>query len=809
MKQNKPWTIALFFLFTIGSAVYAQQAKPDTKKHEQKVRDMVAFLEFVLNTLGNGTTSARDKDVLITESYTKIFRDSKVQIEDDLVEKRNVITNKDVQAYLKDVDFFFDDLKFEFTIKDIQGKVNANDRLFYKVSLLRNMQGTTVEGKLVNNTVPRFIEINYDPQTQDLKIVSIYTNQFDEKGALLTWWKQLSYEWQSIFQRKLNITDSIDLSDIKNIASIEALDLSNNKYIQDIEPLAQLTSLQALDLSHTNITDISPIRNLTELVDLNLSNTKVQDMTALKYADKLVKLNVNNTAVVDITVLEKMMKLERLEMSTPSVEDFAPLTNLIALKSLNLNSTKIDNLSPIANLISLTELNASKTLVENLNPIKDLKNLSVLILDSTRVSYLKPLASLESLKILHLNYTQISDLSVLRDLPHIERIYCDQTQINRAMADSFMASKKGSLVIFDSKDLKGWWDDLPIVWQKAFQNAAHTGSSPTNEELAKITNIDSVSLSGNMEVKDIEPLQRLQKLKVVIANGTGISNLSPLQEHKGIETLDISETEVNDISILQQFNNLKVFKADRSKIQSIEPLQGNRGLTKIYVDGTAIQDTHVREFLSKNPDCFIVYKTDTLITWWNELPENWKEVFKAQVPINSKSRKEDLHRLVELEAIDFKDAPVDELSSLHAFVRLKKLHFSGTALTDLSPLATIKSLTSVHATNSPIREVTSLSALSNLEDLNISNTPVEDLRPLQDLQNLKAINCSGTQVNSLTPLENLSLESLDCSNTSVKKLTPLFGLPLTLLKCYNTKVSSKEVESFKKRIPECNVVYYR
>ena len=73
--------------------------------------------------------------MLITESYTKIFRDAKVQVEDDLVEKRNVITNKDVQAYLKDVDFFFDDVKFEFTIKDIQGKVNANDKLFYKVSL--------------------------------------------------------------------------------------------------------------------------------------------------------------------------------------------------------------------------------------------------------------------------------------------------------------------------------------------------------------------------------------------------------------------------------------------------------------------------------------------------------------------------------------------------------------------------------------------------------------------------------------------------------------------------------------------------
>ena len=79
----------------------AQQSKAEVKQNEQKVRDMVKFLEYVLNTLGNSATSARDKDVLVTESFTKIFRDGKVQVEDDLVEKRNVITNKDVQAYLR------------------------------------------------------------------------------------------------------------------------------------------------------------------------------------------------------------------------------------------------------------------------------------------------------------------------------------------------------------------------------------------------------------------------------------------------------------------------------------------------------------------------------------------------------------------------------------------------------------------------------------------------------------------------------------------------------------------------------------
>src|SRR5690606_26833818 len=138
--------------------------------------------------------------------------------------------------------------------------------------------------------IPRYIEINFDPKDQDLKIVSIYTNEYDETGALQTWWNQLSFEWQSIFQKRLNITDSVDIGDIKNIASIESLDLGGNDFIQNVEPLTQLAGLRVLNLSNTNITDISPIRNLTELVDLNLANVQLDDITPLKYADKLVSL---------------------------------------------------------------------------------------------------------------------------------------------------------------------------------------------------------------------------------------------------------------------------------------------------------------------------------------------------------------------------------------------------------------------------------------------------------------------------------------------------------------------------------------
>src|SRR5436189_2328453 len=69
-----------------------EEKKPDVVQDEKKVRDIVAFLEYVLNTIGSSGTATSDKEVLITESYSKIFRDSKVQVEDDLDEERDVST---------------------------------------------------------------------------------------------------------------------------------------------------------------------------------------------------------------------------------------------------------------------------------------------------------------------------------------------------------------------------------------------------------------------------------------------------------------------------------------------------------------------------------------------------------------------------------------------------------------------------------------------------------------------------------------------------------------------------------------------
>jgi Leucine-rich repeat (LRR) protein len=794
------------------SAPKSESAKPKTEatQDEKKVQDIVAFLEYMLNTIGSSATSTRDKDVLVTESYTKVFRDSKVQIEDDLDENRKVVTNKDVVAYLKDVDFFYEDVKFEFNVDDIKSGTIAGDKIFYKVSLTRNIKGVTSDGKNVNNTKPRFIEINLNPQDQDLKIVSIYTNEFNEKESLTSWWSDLSYEWQAIFKRQLNLQDSVSLGEIRNITTIETLDLSGNRYIQNILPLSQILNLKSLNLANTSLSDLSPIRNLTELRTLNIANTKIKDLSPLRYATNLEELNISSTGIIDISTIQRFQKLLNLDLSNTLIEDFSPVSSLMALKSLNVKDTKISDLTLLQPLIQLHKLNISNTNISDLNGIKDVKKITHLNIDSTLIKNLEPLSNLDSLTELHASHTSIENIEVLKNLKHLKKIFCDQSSVTTEIANAFKNFNSNVLVIYDSKDLKTWWDNLSPIWQSVFRKQIGTMAYPTHEELAILTNIDSIDISDNFSVTDLEPLNRLQKLKVLRAAKTNIHDLSALEETHDIQFLDISETAISDITVLSNFKQLETLKADKTKIENLEPLYGLTALKKIYIDHGFVHDIIAKDFLDKNKDCLIIYKTIHLNRWWKNLSPDWKIIFQQQMSPDTTSTRENLHKLVELQKIAVKDTPIKDLSALSEFMHLKALDFSGTAISDLSFLTNITSLTSLHVTNSPLQKTDALKVLTNLEDLDISNTPVDDLKVIEGLKNIKTFNCSGTQVKKLNPLKNFSLlESLDCSNTNVGSLDMITSLPIKTLKCYNTKISNREIESFKKQHPECNVVYYR
>jgi hypothetical protein len=179
----------------------------EVEAHKEKIRDLVDFLEFALNTIGNSSTPTRDKNIIINQSYLKLFEHAKVQIEDDLNEERDMITRKDVQAYLSDIDFFFKHVEFSFNVEDISHYVNDNDEVYFLVSMTRNLKGITIENDSINSMMIRYLEVNYNEEAGDLKIASIYSNRLSVEQELKNWWENLPYPWTDIFYNELGLKD--------------------------------------------------------------------------------------------------------------------------------------------------------------------------------------------------------------------------------------------------------------------------------------------------------------------------------------------------------------------------------------------------------------------------------------------------------------------------------------------------------------------------------------------------------------------------------------------------------------------------
>ena len=215
MRRLTLFILLLFSVEVINSQVVLKES--DIKDYQLQIDQMIRYLQETLNFIGDPANSTHEKDIIFKESYTKIFKDENVQIEDDLDETRDVSINKDVQSYLKDIDFFFDDVTFTFDVQARSRIINDKGETSFKVAMVRTLSGQTIDGKKVRNSKKRFLEINLDAEKKELKIVSFYTTKPNVKDELYTWWNSMSRPWKDYFGNGRFISNNVELSQVDMI----------------------------------------------------------------------------------------------------------------------------------------------------------------------------------------------------------------------------------------------------------------------------------------------------------------------------------------------------------------------------------------------------------------------------------------------------------------------------------------------------------------------------------------------------------------------------------------------------------------
>ncbi len=843
MKRMIGLGLALFFCVATVNAQKPTLTQEEVTSYETQIQQMVNYLQETLNFIGDSTSTAKEKETVFNDSYSKIFADDKVQIEDDLDDSRLTPINKDVQAYLKDIDFFFDYAIFSFDIQNIANLAKDDGTVFFKVTLTRKLDGKTITGETVSTVKNRFIEINLDRQNNDLKIASIYTTKLNEKEELRLWWNSLSYDWKQCLGKEIMVNDSLCMQNVmtinetnilvlkpngtestinggidniynklKSVTQRQSVSLTGHNFIETLEPLSELSDLIALNISGIPIEDLAPLRNANKLKSLIANGTKIDDISALKYDIALKELNIADTYVSDLSTLANLTKLEKLNISNTMVTSLEDVTNCPGLTHLFAGGSKISDISAVDRLQNLINLDISNTTVRDITPLKNLKVLQSLNISGTPLVDISILSETENLKEVSFSNTSIKDLSPLKSHQNLTRIYCDNSRVDVAEASDFTKENPYTLVIYDTEALNIWWNNLPIYWKAVFSQQCKLSATPSTEELHQIINMKELDLSDNEYMQDLIPVSRLTNLESLNIANTEITNLEPLRGMSNLQNINLEKTFVNSLSPLENMSSLKSLDIVETQISDLSALTEDSNIDIILADNTAITTSQVVALKSKQPQVTVIYQTENLNQWWGNLNDNWKEIMRTHVPYNSVNPSSlELQKMVDLRNIDITSrTPVVTLEPIRNFLWIEVLSAANQSITDLSPIANKYQLKELYLQNNPLTNLEALATDEALEVLNVENTQIKDLTCVIRMQHLRVLNASGTGIKSLKPLSNLTeLEELLINNTSVRNLSALENITsLKSLKVYNTRVKAKTIESLQQKRLDLNIVYY-
>ena len=822
--------IAILSILLFGMAFGSQAqklSKDEITKYENEINSMITYLEETMNFLGDSTTSALEKEIVFTESWSKIFIDDKVQIEDDLDVNRKTPINKDVQAYLKDIDFFFKWANFKLDLQSIANSTRDDGTIFFKATLTRHLTAKTITDEAIDNMKNRFVEINLDRQNNSLKIASIYTTKINEKETLRNWWNGLSQSWKTRLGSDVVLDDGTTLADLntgalsdfseldaklKLVTQKQRVDISGIREIISLEPLSELSDLTWLDVSGTSIEDLSPVRNLNKLKVLRANSTLIEDLSALKYNITLEELEVANTTVEDLSVLTSLRNLLKLNLNNTQVSRISNLKNCPNLTSLNLGGTRIANVVVLQDLTELKSLDISNTSVRDLGPVNSIKDLQSLNISGSAVSNLQALSELENLRELYCSNTSISDLTPLKGNRRLSKIYCDHSGVHDAEASAFTQSNPFALVIYDTEALKTWWRELPIYWKAVFSKQIKVDSEPTTEQLHQIINMQELDLSGNTFMQNLIPVSRLTNLRSLNISNTEIGYLQPIQGLANLESLNISHTYISDLKPLQDMGNLKYLNVMNTPVKDLSALVNDGNIEVVEADSTTIGKSQVVALKESQRQVTVVYQTEALKAWWNGLDPIWQAIFRNAIATQSETPNAlELQQILDLRELEITpELPIISIEPLTDLMWLERLTINNQGVSDLKPLANKEFLLELNAQNNPISSLSPIESSTLLELLNIENTQIKDLGPLSKMNNLVTLNASGTIVKSLKPLSSLQkLENLFVNNTNVRSISPVENMPsLKQLKVYNTKVKKRAVESLQHKRLDLNIIYY-
>ncbi len=466
----------------------------------------------------------------------------------------------------------------------------------------------------------------------------------------------------------MELTDA-DIASVAELTSLESLNISGNK-ITDLSVISSLSKLTFLDASSNNITDISFISGMI-IKTLYLDNNPIEDFTPLMLCSSLRTLSIYGMEIedkqfnelkealpscsvyADNVVISQVelggksfpVDIEELDLSSLNIDSLKGIEACTKLRVLNLRNNKIDDLSPLAELSSLEYLSLKKNHISDIASLSGLTGLETLDLSDNEIKDISALAGLNNLKTLYLDGLEISSFTPLAGLKSLEILGVSDTGLKNEHLDiieKLTGLKK--LNISDNKDLTA----------NRFEELAQTLSSCeiSHSDMLYIIKLgdkeyssDSVEIDAeDCGAKSIAGLEKFEKLLYVDLSGNKLTDAGPLVKAEKLITLDLGGNLLSNVSFLVSLKSLVSLDLSSNAIEDITAVGSLSSLKVLYLSDNFVSD------ISALSGC------------------------------------------TALETLDLSDNEVTDLTALSSLTGLEILKLDKNKITDLTPLYDLKEL---------------------------------------------------------------------------------------------------------------------
>lgn len=232
---------------------------------------------------------------------------------------------------------------------------------------------------------------------------------------------------------------ALDLQNVEDLSGLESLPLKKislmRNNITDVSVLAQIPTLEFIQLNNNPVESLEGFENLKNLKTLHVMSTQVSDLSPIKDCP-LVLLNCSSSNVRDFSFLSSLSTLEAFLASHLSEETIHYINTLTSLRELTLMNSQLKSLTQLSNLQMLNALDVTGCLLlENLDGVEVFTKLSYLAFTSTNISDVTPISKLPAIRTIEPSYSPIKDFTPLNDCPLLDTMYIDRELAEIAKRD--------------------------------------------------------------------------------------------------------------------------------------------------------------------------------------------------------------------------------------------------------------------------------------------------------------------------------------------------------------------------------------